>query len=82
MLESRISAGAREKLPARASGKPDAETISSWSYEMEGHAKKCVYRDCEMTINLKKRKMSQFALKLFGNVCIWLVLGDLTFCCL
>ena len=48
MLESRISAGATEKLPTRASGKPDAETISSWSYEMEGHAKKCVERYCEL----------------------------------
>ena len=42
MFESRISVGAKEKLSTRASGKPDAETISSWSYDMEGHAKKCV----------------------------------------
>ena len=28
MFESRISAGAKEKLPTKASGKPDAETIS------------------------------------------------------
>ena len=28
MFESRISAGAKEKLPTRDSGKPDAETIS------------------------------------------------------
>ena len=48
MLESRISAGATEKFPIRASGKPDAETISSWSYDMEGHAKKCVERYCEL----------------------------------
>ena len=48
MFESRISAGAKEKLPTRASGKPDAETISSWSYDMEGHAKKCVERYCEL----------------------------------
>ena len=47
MLESRISAGAKEKLPTRASGKPDAETISSWFYDMEGHAKKCVEIYCE-----------------------------------
>ena len=40
MSESRISAGAKEKLRTRASGKLDAETISSWSYDMEGHAKK------------------------------------------
>ena len=31
-----------EKLLTRASCKLDAETISSWSYDMEGHAKKCV----------------------------------------
>ena len=48
MLESRISAGAKEKLPTRASGKPDVETISSWSYDMESHAKKCVERYCEL----------------------------------
>ena len=47
MFEARISAGAEEKLPVRASGKLDAETISSWSYDMEGHAKKCVERHCE-----------------------------------
>ena len=47
MYESRISAGAKEKLPTRASGKPDAEITSSWSYDMEGHAKKCVERYCE-----------------------------------
>ena len=48
MFESRISAGAKEKLPARVSGKPDAETISSWSYDMDGHAKKCVEIYCEL----------------------------------
>ena len=36
MFEPKISAGAKEKLPTRASGKPDAEIISSWSYDMEG----------------------------------------------
>ena len=35
MYESRMSAGAKEKLPIRASGKPDAEILSSWSYDME-----------------------------------------------
>ena len=47
MFESRISAGAKENLPTRASGKPDAEAISSGSNDMEGHAKKCVERYCE-----------------------------------
>ena len=47
IFESRISAGAKEDLPTRASGKPDAEAITSWSYDIEGHAKKCVERYCE-----------------------------------
>ena len=41
-------AGAKEKLPIRASGKPEAGTIHSWSCDMEGHAKKCVERCCEL----------------------------------
>ena len=49
MFESRISARATEKLAeTKATGKPDAETISSWSYDVEGHAKKCVERYCEL----------------------------------
>ena len=48
MFESRISAGAKEKLPTTASGKPDAEAISSWSCDMEGHAKKFVELYCEL----------------------------------
>ena len=42
-FESRISAGATEKLPC-----PENIRISSWSYDMEGHAKKCVERYCEL----------------------------------
>ena len=45
MFESRISAGAMEKL--LVSENSDAK-ISSWSYDMEGHAKKCVERNCEL----------------------------------
>ena len=37
MFESRISAGTTEKLPCS-----ENLCISSWSYDMEGHAKKCV----------------------------------------
>ena len=49
MFESRISARATEKSPeTKATRKPDAETISSWSYDMEGHAKKCMERYCEL----------------------------------
>ena len=42
MFESRISAGRLEKLPF-----PQNLRISSWSYDMAGHAKKCVERYCE-----------------------------------
>ena len=45
MFESRISARALEKLSV--SEKSDANT-SSWSCDMEGHAKKCVERYCEL----------------------------------
>ena len=41
MFESRISAGATEKLPCSENLR-----ISSWSDDMEGHAKKCVERFC------------------------------------
>ena len=43
MFESRISAGGVEKLPFRQNLR-----ISSWSYDMAGHAKKCVERYCEL----------------------------------
>ena len=43
MFESRISAVGAEKLPS-----PQNLRISSWSYDMEGHAKKCVERYCEL----------------------------------
>ena len=43
MFESRISAGRIEKLPFLQNLR-----ISSWSYDMAGHAKKCVERYCEL----------------------------------
>ena len=43
MFESQISEGGVEKLPF-----PQDLRISSWSYDMEGHAKKCVERYCEV----------------------------------
>ena len=43
MFESRISAGRTEKLQCSENLR-----ISSWSYDMEGHAKKCVERYCEL----------------------------------
>ena len=41
MFESRISAGATEKLPCS-----ENLSISSWSYDMKGHAKRFVERCC------------------------------------
>ena len=43
MFESRISAGGTEKLPFFENLR-----ISSWSYDMEGHAKKRAQRYCEL----------------------------------
>ena len=43
MFQSRISAVRTEKLPHSENFR-----ISSWSYDMEGHAKKCVERYCEL----------------------------------
>ena len=43
MFETRISAGRVEKLPSSQDPR-----ISSWSYDMVGHAKKCVGRYCEL----------------------------------
>ena len=43
MCESRISAVRSEKLPS-----PQNLRISSWSYDMAGHAKRCVERCCEL----------------------------------
>ena len=42
-FETRISAEGVEKLPF-----PQNLRISSWSYDMVGHAKKCVERLCEL----------------------------------
>ena len=42
MFESRISAERTEKLPCS-----ENLCVSSWSYDVEGHAKKCVERNCE-----------------------------------
>ena len=43
MFESRISAGLVEKLRFTQNLR-----ISSWSYEMAGHSKKCVEQYCEL----------------------------------
>ena len=43
MFELRISTGRTEKLPC-----PESLRISQWSYDMEGHGKKCVERYREL----------------------------------
>ena len=43
MFESRISTGRADKLPF-----PKNLRFSSWSYDMVGHAQKCVERYCEL----------------------------------
>ena len=45
MFEPRISAAATQQLPGLE--KPHAQT-AAWSYDMDGHAQKCVERYCEM----------------------------------
>ena len=50
MFESRTSAGATEKLLGWQT--PHAKTVG-WSYDMEGHARTCVERCCELA-NKKK----------------------------
>ena len=47
MFESRISAGAIENLPCS-----ENLSISSWSYDVEGHAKKCVELANKTTLQL------------------------------
>ena len=52
MFESRISAGGAETLPF-----PQNLCISSWSYDLEGHAKKCVERYCELANNSTQQQL-------------------------
>ena len=57
MFEPRISAGTLEKLPeTKATANPFAETISSWSSYMEGHAKKSVESHCELANKRRNNK--------------------------
>ena len=83
MFEFRMSAGGVEKwlYPEKSEA-----NISSWSYDMEGHAKKCVERCCELankstqqlhkvatptSINSKKKKKDVGEL---SKVCAQIVL--------
>ena len=52
MFESRISVEATEKLPHS-----ENMSFSLWSYDMEGHAKKCVERYCELANRTTEHSM-------------------------
>ena len=54
MFESRISAGDAKKLHHSENFR-----ISSWSYDTEGHAKKCVERYCELA-NRTTQQLNHF----------------------
>ena len=51
MFESRISAGATEKLPSS-----ENPNVSTRSYDMEGHAMKCVERYCDLANKTTEQK--------------------------
>ena len=63
IFESRISAGANEKLPGCE--KPHAKTVAR-SYNMEGHARKCVERYCELAN--KQSNYTKF------RVLVWMII--------
>ena len=52
MLESRISAGATEKMPDSGRGN---EQVIAWSYDMAGHAHECAEWYCLLAnINIEQ----------------------------
>ena len=53
MFESRFCAGATERLPGW------------WSYDMEGHARKCVERYCEL-VNKKVKQLYKVSSPVLG----------------
>ena len=53
MFESRISAGATEKLPGCE--KSHTKTVA-WSCDMKGHARKCVERYCELAVTIAAKR--------------------------
>ena len=61
MFESRISAGGVEKLPF-----PQNLRISSWSYDMEGHAKNCEEQYFELS-NKTTRQLFKVSTPCIGD---------------
>ena len=68
MFESRISAGAKEKL--LFSGRHDAN-ISAWSRDMEGHAKKCVEIYSELANKTTEKWIIESRDAMHGLSSIW-----------
>ena len=69
VFESRISAGSMEKLSV--SENSDAN-ISSWSRDVEGQAKKCVERYCELAnVGEVSKVCAQIVLKCLYLARIW-----------
>ena len=69
MFESRISTCCLEKISeAKAPGKPETNTISSWNYDMEGNAKKCVEIFCELT-NKTTQQLDKVATSCLDDHC-------------
>ena len=83
MFEARISAGAKEKHLQELQGNLMQKSYLLGPMTLEGHAKKCAQRFCEFANKTTQQSVqspnTQSAHKLFSNVCIWLVLGDLMF---
>ena len=59
MFESHFSVGATEKLPGWE--QLHAKTVA-WSYDMEGHARKCVER-CRKLVNKKVEHLCKVSIK-------------------
>ena len=74
MFKSRISPVATQKLPVWV--KPHAKTVA-WSYDMEGHAKKCDERCCELANKKTEQFFKKAELESVGElskVCLQIVL--------
>ena len=63
MFESQVSAGATEKVPGWR--KTSRKKTVAWSYDMEGHAQKCVERCCELA-NKKTEQLYKVSSPCFG----------------
>ena len=74
MFQSRISGGANEQLPCSK-----ICVISSWSYDMEGHAKKCVERCFELANRTTQQFCEQntFTRHIFSHLYATISMSDI-----